>query len=70
MLMAWVDADYRFFVDIGDYSSQSDGAVFKISTLGQQYINGQQDIPPPKALPNYPQGVLLHCLVGDEAFPY
>ena len=71
VLMAWVDADYRFvFVDIGDYGSQSDGAVFKNSHLGQQFINGQLDIPGPKALPNYPQGgVLPHCLVGDEAFP-
>ena len=71
VLMAWVDADYRFvFVDIGDYGSQSDGAVFKNSTLGKQFINGQMDIPGPKALPNYPQGgVLPHCIVGDEAFP-
>ena len=71
VLMAWVDADYRFvFVDIGDYGSQSDGAVFKNSHLGQQFINGQLDIPGPKALPYYPQGgVLPHCLVGDETFP-
>ena len=53
VLMAWVDADYRFvFEDIGDYGSQSDGAVFKNSHLGQQFINGQLDIPGPKALPN------------------
>ena len=71
VLMAWVDADYRFvFVDIGDYGSQSDGAVFKNSHLGQQFINEELDIPGPKALPNYPQGgVLPHCLVFDEAFP-
>ena len=57
-------------MDIGDYGSQSDGAVFKNSHLGQQFINGQLYIPGPKALPNYPQGgVLPHCLVGDEAFP-
>ena len=68
VLIAWVDADYRsLFVDIGDYSSQSDGAVFRNSTLGQQFISGQLDIPPPKA--HYPQGGVPHCLVGDEAFP-
>ena len=44
--MTWIDADYRFvFVDIRDYGSQSDGAVFKNSHLGQQFINGQLDIP-------------------------
>ena len=70
-LMALVDADYKFtFVDIGNYGSQSDGAVFKHSNFGQKFINGELDIPRPKALPNYPQGgVLPHCIVGDEAFP-
>ena len=68
--MTWVDADYRFvFVDIGDCGSQSDGAVFKNSHLGEQFINGELHIPGSKALPNYPQGgVLPHCLVGDELF--
>ena len=71
VLMARVDANYRFVLyDIGDYGSQSDSAVFKNSTLGQKFINGQLDIHGPKALPNYPQGeVLPHCLVGDGAFP-
>ena len=71
VLMARVDADYRFvFVDIEDYGSQSNGAVLKNSNLGQQFTNGQHNIPGPKALPNYPQGgVFPYCLVGDEAFP-
>ena len=71
VLMALVDADYKFtFVDIGNYGSQSDGAVFKHSSFGQKFINGELDIPRPKALSNYPQGgVLPHCIVGDEAFP-
>ena len=71
VLMALVDADYRFtFIDIGDYGSQCDGAVFKYSNFGQQFINGELDIPGPKSLPNYPQGgVLPHCIVGDKAFP-
>ena len=69
--MALVDAGYKFtFVDIGNYGSQSDGAVFKHSSFGQKFINGELHIPGPKALPNYPQGgVLPHCIVGDEAFP-
>ena len=69
--MALVDADYKCtFVDTGNCGSQSNGAVFKHSTFGQKFIDGQLDIPGPKALPNYPQGgVLPHCIVGDEAFP-
>ena len=69
--MALVDADFKFtFVDTGNYESQSDVAVFKHSKFGQKFINGKLDIPGPEALPNYPQGgVLLHCIVGDEAFP-
>ena len=69
--MALVDADYKFtFVDIGNYGSQSDGAVFKHSNFGQKFIKGKLDIPGPKALPNYPQGgVLPHFTVEDEAFP-
>ena len=56
-------------MDIGDYGSQSDGAVFKNSNLGQAFINGKLDIPEPKQLPNYPEGGLLpYCWVGDEAF--
>ena len=56
-------------MDIGDYGSQSDGAVFKNSNFGQKFINGELDIPGPKSLPNYLQdGVLPHYIVGDEAF--
>ena len=68
--MGWVDTDYRFvFADIGDYGSQSDGAVFKNSYLDQQFINGELHIPGPKALPNYPQGgVLPHCFSLQNGF--
>ena len=38
--------------------------------FGQAFINGQLNIPDPKPLPNYPKGgVLLYCIVADEAFP-
>ena len=69
--MALVDADYQFiYVDIGNYGSHSDGAVFKNSNLGQAFVNGELDIPEPKELPNYPEGgVLPYCWVSDEAFP-
>ena len=32
-------------MDIGDYGSQLDGAVFKASKLGQQFIDGEFDLP-------------------------
>ena len=69
--MALVDADYRFtFVDIGDYGSNADGSVFKNCLFGQALINGQLNIPPPKPLPNFPEGgPLPHVIVADEAFP-
>ena len=58
--MVLVDADYRFiYVDIGDYGSQSDGAVFKNSNLGQAFVNGELDIPESKELTNYPEGGVL-----------
>ena len=71
VLMALVDADYRFiYVDIGDYGSNADGSIFKNSCFGQAFINGQLNIPPPKQLPNFPEGGKLpHCFVADEAFP-
>ena len=71
VLMALVDSSYRFtFVDIGDYGSNADGAIFARSAFGQALLDGELDLPGPKELPNYPQGgVLPHCIVADEAFP-
>ena len=68
VLMALVDADYRFiYVDIGDYGSNTAGSVFKNSLFGQAFVNGQL---PAKQLPNFPEGgILPHCIVADEAFP-
>ena len=70
VLMALVDADYRFiYVDIGEYGSNSDSGKIKNSLFGQALINGELKLPGPKALPNYPEGgVLPDCFVGDEAF--
>ena len=60
VLMALVDADYRFiYADIGDYGSNADGSVFKNSLFGQAFVNGQLDIPPAKQLPNFPEGGIL-----------
>ena len=71
VLMALVDANYKFiFVDTGEYGSNSDGSTFKNSNFGQSFLNGELSIPPPKMLPNFPEGgPVPHCIVADEAFP-
>ena len=68
--MVLVD-DYRFtYVDIGDYGSNSDGAVFKNCAFGQAFMNNELDVPAPTSLPNYPaSGPIPYCFVADEAFP-
>ncbi|XP_042884453.1 uncharacterized protein LOC122261036 [Penaeus japonicus] len=67
--MALVDADYNLItVDLGAYGKNSDGAIFRDSNLGKSLLSNKLNIPPPKALPNT-NIVLLHVVVGDEAFP-
>ena len=72
--MALVDADYKFtYIDIGDYGSNSDSAIFKNCNFGKDFMAGQLDLPPPKRLDNMPLGqgeYLPHCIVADEAFPF
>lgn len=64
VLLALVDADYKFiFVDIGDYGSNADGAIFKRSAFGQAFMNGHLNIPAPKPLPNFPEGGVLGTLL-------
>ena len=54
VLMALVDADYRFtFVDIGDYGSNADGSIFKNSIFGQRFLTQDLDILDPKPLPGF-----------------
>ena len=71
VLMALVDADYRFiYIDVGDFGSNGDGGIFKNCPLGINFMEGTLDVPPPKRLPGWPEGgALPHCLVADEAFP-
>lgn len=68
VLMAVVDADYRFVcVDIGAYGKNSDGGIFERSTMGQKFANGQMNVPAPAELPGT-NVVAPYTLVGDEAF--
>ncbi|XP_052409286.1 uncharacterized protein LOC127953950 [Carassius gibelio] len=71
VLLALVDADYRFLVvDVGSYGSNSDGGIFANSVLGKALRNGTLNVPPPSELPGAPElGKVNHVIVADEAFP-
>ena len=70
-LIALVDHEYRFtYIDIGQYGSNSDGAVFKDSEFGRGFLNDQLDVLNPVHFPNFPaSGPVPYCFVADEAFP-
>ena len=70
-LMALVDHDYRFtYIDIGQYGSNSDGAIFKDSEFGRAIMNDQLDVPDPVHFPNFlASGPVPYCFVADETFP-
>ncbi|CAB4035885.1 Hypothetical predicted protein [Paramuricea clavata] len=68
VLMAVCDAHYKFtLVDIGDSGSNSDGAVFANSRMGDAFAKMQLHIPDAESLPG--SGTMyLYVLVGDDAF--
>ena len=70
VLMALVDADYRFiYVDVGDFGSNGDSGIFQNCPLGKNFMEGNLDLSL-KHLPGWAVGgALPHCFVGDEAFP-
>ena len=69
--MALDDHNYRFTcIDIGQYGSNSDGAVFKDSEFGRAFMNGHLDVPDPVHFLNFPaSGPVPYCFVAGEAFP-
>lgn len=71
VLLALVDADYRFLVvDVGASGSNSDGGIFSNSLLGQALNTGSLNIAEPSHLPSAPElGALPFVIVADEAFP-
>lgn len=69
VLMALVDADYRFIaVDVGAYGRNSDGGIFRSSQLGKSLQTKTLNIPEDKFLPET-NIALPNVFVGDEAFP-
>ncbi|KAB0804103.1 hypothetical protein PPYR_01073 [Photinus pyralis] len=71
ILFAVCDAKYNFiYVDIGSYGAQSDGGVFRKSSLGQKLLSGQLNLPIGCPLPNDPNNCTVPTFfIGDEAFP-
>jgi len=71
VLMACVDADGLFLmIDVGDYGRNSDGRVFRRSSVGITLENNALDIPEPKVLPGWEnKDKFPHYFVADEAFP-
>ncbi|XP_022165851.1 uncharacterized protein LOC111030591 [Myzus persicae] len=69
--MACVDADGLFLtIDVGDYGRNSDGRVFRRSSLGITLENNALDILEPKVLPGWEnKDKFPHYFVADEAFP-
>ena len=53
---------------MGAYGRQSDGGIFRQSSLGIYLENGTLNVPPPKALSNQ-EMMLPYVILGDEAYP-
>uniref|UniRef100_A0A8C6SHY5 DDE Tnp4 domain-containing protein n=1 Tax=Neogobius melanostomus TaxID=47308 RepID=A0A8C6SHY5_9GOBI len=71
VLMALVDADYRFLViNVGDYGRSSDGGIYAGSALGIGMEHGTLHVPPNAPLPGEATGKRMpHVIVADAAFP-
>lgn len=71
VLLALVDADYRFrVIQVGDFGRASDGGVYAGSELGKEMENGILEVPCDVCLPDAAElGEVLFVMVGDAAFP-
>lgn len=69
VLQAVADSNCRFiFIDTGAFGKQSDGGIFRESTLYQHLVAGSLNIPADCNLPNSNKR-LPYVLLGDEAYP-
>ena len=56
--MAILDTDYHFiYIDVGNYGLNGDSGIFKNSSLGEAFKGQLLNIPWPKGLPGYLEGV-------------
>lgn len=71
VLLALVDADYRFrVVQVGDYGRNSDAGIYAQSRLGKGMEAGTLNVPRKTPLPGSGElGEMPYVMVGDAAFP-
>jgi hypothetical protein len=71
ILLAYADADALFItVHVGDFGKNSDGSVFRASTLGEMLENEELHIPFPTSLPLDDSGEAFpYYFIADKAFP-
>ncbi|KAM4526269.1 uncharacterized protein V3H82_000654 isoform 2-T2 [Fundulus diaphanus] len=70
VLLALVDADYRFrVIQVGDFGRASDGGVYAGSALGIGMDRGTLHVPPKGPLPGAADVDVPYVMVGDGAFP-
>lgn len=69
VLMAWVDADYKFiFIEVGSLGSMADSTIFKESKMGQMLAQNKLNIPAGRPLPGDENGKIMpFYVVADEA---
>ena len=69
VLQGIADANCKFIaIDVGAYGRQSDGGIFRESSVGVCLQNGTLNIPAAKHLPS--SNILLpYVILGDEAYP-
>jgi hypothetical protein len=72
ILLAYADADaLSTTVHVGDFGKNSDGSVFRASTLGGMLEKEELHIPFPASLPLDDSGETFpYNFVADEAFPF
>lgn len=67
VLLAIVDAKYKFLIDVGSYGKEGDSGIFSKSVIGRRIYSEQFGLPADTQLQ-----LILTCLpyiiVGDEAF--
>ena len=69
MLLALVDADYKVrYIDAGCNGSNSDGGVFRNSSLSKALERNLLNFPQARVMADG-QITLSHTVVADDAFP-